>query len=85
MRVFFQLGTTISLTWMAVPADAQISDPNVKTCVEKSGHEDAELNPLPGDGAIVEGMLRLTHGRGLRERARGLAQIVRGVWAVRKR
>ena len=39
MRVFFQLGTTISLTWMAVPADAQISDPNVKTCVEKSGHE----------------------------------------------
>lgn len=48
-------------------------------------HLDAGLDPRPGDGAIVEGVLRLTHGRGLRERVRGLTQMVRGVWAVRKR
>ncbi len=48
-------------------------------------HLDAALDPMPGDGAIVEGMLRLTHARGLRERAGGLTQMLRGVWAVRKR
>ena len=39
MRVFFQLGTAISLAWIAVPAAAQTSDPNLKTCEEKSGDE----------------------------------------------
>ena len=39
MRVFFQLGTAISLAWIAVPAAAQTSDPNVRTCVDKSGDE----------------------------------------------
>ena len=39
MRVFFQLGTAISLAWVAVPAAAQIIDPNFKTCLEKSGDE----------------------------------------------
>ena len=48
-------------------------------------HLDAALDPRPGDDAIVEGTLRLTHGRGVGERLRGFTQMLRGIWAVRKR
>ena len=48
-------------------------------------HLDAALSPLPGDRELLTGMLRFTHGRGLGERLRGLRQMLRGVWAVRKR
>jgi len=48
-------------------------------------HIDAGLNPHPGDAALLEGMLRFTHGRGWRERASGFVQMIRGVIATRKR
>ena len=48
-------------------------------------HLDAALDPRPGDDAIVEGALRLTHGRGVSERLSGCAQMLRGIWAVRRR
>ena len=48
-------------------------------------HIDAALNPHPGDAGLLEGMLSFTHGRGLRERARGLVQMIRGIMATRKR
>ena len=48
-------------------------------------HLDAALDPRPGDGDTITGMLRLTHGHGVAERWRGLRQMLRGVWAVRQR
>ena len=48
-------------------------------------HLDAGLDPRPGDGETVTGMLRATHGRTLRERWRGVRQMVRGAMSVGKR
>ncbi len=39
-------------------------------------HVDAALTPTPAAGAMVEGLLRMTHGRGWRERWRGVRQVV---------
>lgn len=39
-------------------------------------HVDAGLTPTPSAGALVEGLLRMTHGRSLRERWRGVRQVV---------
>ena len=45
-------------------------------------HVDAALTPTPAAGAMVEGILRMTHGRGLRERWRGLRQAVGAAGSV---
>ena len=41
-------------------------------------HFDEAVNPNPSTGDILHGLLRLTHARGLREKLRGLWQMVRG-------
>jgi acyl-CoA reductase-like NAD-dependent aldehyde dehydrogenase len=42
-------------------------------------HLDEAVNPDPSTGDILSGLLRLTHARGVREKLRGLWQMVRGV------
>lgn len=42
-------------------------------------HVDALLKPHPANGAVTRGLLRLTHGRGVRERFAGLRQMLGGV------
>jgi acyl-CoA reductase-like NAD-dependent aldehyde dehydrogenase len=42
-------------------------------------HYDEAVNPDPATGEIVRGLFRLTHARGLRERLRGLWQLVGGI------
>ena len=76
--------------WGSTQGDEGLLEMTVPQVVSARGgrfrpHLDAALAPRPGDDAIVEGTLRLTHGRGVGERLRGLTQMLRGVWAVRKR
>jgi aldehyde dehydrogenase (NAD+) len=42
-------------------------------------HFDEAVHPDPSTGDILHGLLRLTHARGVREKLRGLWQMVRGV------
>ena len=76
--------------WGSTQGDEGLLEMTVPQVVSTRGgqfrpHLDAGLDPRPGDGDTVTGMLRLTHGRGLRARAAGLAQAVRGVRAARAR
>ena len=47
-------------------------------------HLDDAVNPDPATAEILGGLIRLTHGRGLRARLGGLWQMVRGVRKKRK-
>jgi len=42
-------------------------------------HFDEALNPDPATAELLRGLLRVTHARGLRDKFRGLMQLVRGV------
>jgi hypothetical protein len=42
-------------------------------------HVDAALSRDPAAGDVTQGILRLTHGRTLGERWRGLRQMIRGM------
>ena len=41
--------------------------------------------PMPGDEQLLDGLLQLTHGRGLRRRFGGIRQIVQAILLQRKR
>jgi acyl-CoA reductase-like NAD-dependent aldehyde dehydrogenase len=76
--------------WGSTQGDEGLLAMTVPQAVSRRGgtfrpHVDAGLQPLPGDTELLTGMLRLTHGRGLGDRLRGLRQLLHGVWAVRKR
>jgi len=42
-------------------------------------HFDEAVNPDPATAELLRGLLRVTHARGLREKLRGLMQLLRGV------
>ncbi len=42
-------------------------------------HFDEAVNPDSATDDILRGLLQLTHARGLREKLRGLKQMIRGV------
>ena len=76
--------------WGSTQGDEGLLEMTVPLAISTRGgrfrpHLDAGLDPRLGDGEVVTGMLRATHGRTLGERWRGVRQMVRGAMAVRKR